>query len=161
MTTNLRQIETPTECSLLIAFVDLTHFSKFSQDKTDRELFDFIDSLYELIGRIIEEENGEILKFIGDGALIVFPEERLHEGVRALHELREEVNTFLRSYQFDSILRIKAHFGPVIYGPLGTRREKHFDVIGQNVNETALLKYNGKEIVFSEELQAKLKALLS
>lgn len=159
MATNLYQIETPTECSLLIAFVDLTRFCKISQGKTDQELFNFMNKLYELMGRIIEEEEqGQIIKFMGDGALIVFPESNLKEGVQALHQLREDVNTFLRSFQLDSVLRIKAHFGPVIYGPLGTRREKRFDVIGQNVNETAMLKLEKKDIVFSPELQAKINA---
>lgn len=37
----------------------------------------------------------------------------------------------------------KAHFGPVMAGPIGIRNDKHLDVFGETVNIAAMLKANG------------------
>ena len=41
---------------------------------------------------------------------------------------------------------IKAPFGPVICGKIGSRTEKRFDVFGQTVHTAALLNSNGLAI---------------
>ena len=62
------------EIDLLIAFADLTNFSKVTSKFSNLELFDYITKIYELSGEIIENEGGKIIKFIGDESLSIFSE---------------------------------------------------------------------------------------
>jgi len=51
---------------------------------------------------------------------------------------------------------IKAHFGPVVCGPVGPRGDRRFDVYGETVNVAALL--NSQGLAITEPAFRKLKA---
>jgi len=142
----LNNIETSLECNLLVSFFDLSWFSIFSQNKPIRYIFDFLAEYYEFVGDIIEQSGGRVVKFIGDGALVVFPEENLDSGVQALMTLREEGDKWLEERESPCRHMIKAHFGPVICGPVGSKSEKRFDVFGHTVNLTFIMKSSGLAI---------------
>jgi class 3 adenylate cyclase len=93
------------------------------------------------------------VKFIGDGALIVFEEQFAEAGIAALLTLKEQTDAWLREVAPRSRLMVKAHFGPVIAGGFGPTRT--FDVIGETVNTTARLAADGFAI--SAEAFGKLK----
>ncbi|MFT5090487.1 MAG: class 3 adenylate cyclase [Planctomycetota bacterium] len=107
-------------------------------------------------GIAIERAGGVIVKFIGDAALVVFSEESVDAGVVALLELREEGDAWLSERGLHSQHIVKAHFGPVTCGPIGTRDDKRFDVFGETVNIAATLHSNG--LACTPQLFRKLAA---
>lgn len=140
---NLRKINAPTELNLLIGFADLSNFARISAKKSSSEISQYISKIYELTGDCIEFTGGLVIKFIGDASLIVFPGDKIDEGILALKKLKREIDNFNKSKGFDSQLKVKCHFGDVMIGRMGTKTEKKLDIIGSNVNITALLKSNG------------------
>jgi adenylate cyclase len=150
-------VNAPTERSLLVAFTDVTGFAKEFQNRTNREMFDLMSQFYELIGNEVKASGGKVVKFMGDAALLVYPEENAKRVVEALQQLSATADNWLKAHGLSGELRVRAHMGPVICGPLGTASEKRFDVLGDTVNVTALLHPNG--FILSPELQRHLQSL--
>ena len=144
-------IHSPIDCRLLVAFCDLTNFAKLSRDKPSKDIFDIMSQYFELSGDIVEKSGGKIVKFIGDGILIVFPDYLAIEGINTLKELQQKVSNLFDRESYDCLLRVKAHLGSVTCGRIGTRQDKRFDVFGHHVNQTVLL--TGSDFMISKELE--------
>ena len=61
----------------------------------------------------------------------------------SLKKLKSEIDTYNKKNSYESCLIVKAHFGKVLTGMLGTKNDKRFDIIGNAVNIAAGLKSNG------------------
>jgi len=144
--TDLKLQPSATEKDLLVAFFDLSRFAREIRGLSSRELFDLMSHYYEFVGDIIENAGGTIVKFIGDAALIVFPEDQVDKGVLTLQALKEQGDAWLSQRGMHSHHIIKAHFGSVTCGPIGTKSEKQFDVFGDVVNIAATLSTNNLAI---------------
>jgi adenylate cyclase len=136
-------VEGRAEVPLLIAFVDLTRFFLQSQRVSDTELADTLDAFYECVSARIDKSGGRVVKFLGDAALVVFPEDAVDRGVEALLETKDAVDDLMESRRWDCRLTVKAHFGTTVAGPFGGAGAKRFDVIGKAVNTTATLEGSG------------------
>ena len=138
-----RRPETRAETPLLIGFVDLTRFFVQSQRVDDVELADTIDDYYRRIAAGVAPAGGRVVKFIGDAALVVFPEKEVDRGVEALLELKDAIDRFMQARGWDCRLTVKAHFGTAVAGPFGPPGAERFDVIGKAVNTAAALDGHG------------------
>jgi adenylate cyclase len=127
------------ELPFLIAFVDLTRFFVQSQRVSDTTMADVIDGYYQRVASIVDKGGGRVVKFIGDAALVVFPENAVDGGVQALLDLKESVDELMAAEGWDCRLTVKAHFGTTVAGPFGPSSSRHFDVIGKAVNTAAAL----------------------
>ena len=92
----------------------------------------------------LETSGGTLIKFIGDSALIVFPEDRLDHGVLAMLNLKENLESYLGQAGFDAKLVFGLHFGEVAVGPFGKEPYRNLDVMGGGVNQAAIVA-NGKQ----------------
>ena len=136
-------VEHRTEVPLLIAFVDLTRFMVQSQRVTDLELADTLDAFYECVAVPVEKSGGRVVKFLGDAALVVFPEDALDRGVEALLQMKDAVDDLMESRRWECRLTVKVHFGTAVAGSYGAAGAKRFDVIGKAVNTAATLEGSG------------------
>lgn len=136
---------TPTETSLLIAVSDLTAFTRSSAAVgTAVDLFRLMDEYAEWIGDLVSSSGGHVVKFIGDGVLMVWPAAQADDGIRALWRLRQEGDAWWAGRGFPACRHdIKAHVGTVAWGFLGVRDDKRPDLIGSAVNACFLLKGHG------------------
>ena len=144
--TSLTDISQATEMELLVAFFDLTQFARFAQNHTSREVFETLGAYFEFVGDVVAEGGGTVVKFIGDAGLLAYPEERVDSGVLSLSRLLEEGDAWLQRHGLPCRNVIKAHFGAVTCGPIGTRHKKDFEVYGETVNTAALLRSEGLAI---------------
>ena len=132
------------ETSLLIAFADLTRFMRESARRSDLQLAEVLDGFYARVAARVNAAGGRVVKFIGDAAFVVFPEDRADEGVRALLGLREEIDRWIREeHGWESRLVVKLHFGTAVAGPFGPPGEAFLDVVGRAVNVAATLPSQG------------------
>lgn len=139
----------------LVACSDLTGFAKLSSKLTEEELFQLLSDYYEFVGDTIVQSGGKVIKFMGDAALMLFPEMQADTGVRALLTLQQSGDKFLTGLGASCRHRIRAHFGSVQVGELGTRDNKRIDVIGSTVNTLFLLK--ASEFAMTPEAFRKLQ----
>jgi len=147
-------IENRAEVPLLIAFADLTRFMTQSQRTDDLDLAETLDAFYEHIAAAVRAGGGTVVKFIGDAALIVFPEDATDRGVETLLGLKDSVDELMIQRGWDCRLTIMAHFGTVIAGGFGGKDDKRYDVVGKVVNVTAGL--DGSGVTLSAEAFRKL-----
>ncbi len=129
--------------SSLVACSDLTGYAKLTNSKSEEEIFHLLSDYYEFVGDTIAPANGTVIKFMGDAALMVFPESSVDSGVEALLSLYTEGDRYLSSQGIPCRHHIRAHFGTVLMGELGTRTEKRLDILGSEVNAMFLLKAAG------------------
>ncbi len=129
--------------NMLVSFMDIKNFARNFQNKDTQHAMDVIDKFYETVGDSIEPNGGEIIKFIGDSALIVFSEDKVDIGIRSLLKCKKQVDKLLKENGRNSQLLVQAHFGEVVYGNIRTKMKTFTDVLGETVNAAALLKSNG------------------
>ena len=127
------------ERELIISFIDLSTFTRDASHREEAVIAETMDAYYERVAHHAATAAGIAVKFIGDGALLVFPTERADDAVRALLALRDDVDAWMARECWVSRLMVKAHTGKVVAGGFGPRGAKRFDVIGNVVNTTARL----------------------
>jgi adenylate cyclase len=142
------------EIHVLIAFIDAMGFALQSTRVADDEIADVIDGYYQLIAEQMSAAGGRVVKFIGDGALVVFDATDTDRGICALLDLKLEVDRYFDGHGWECRASIKAHVGTAIAGPYGPPGDRRFDVIGKTVNTAAMLDPSG--VALSAEAFRKL-----
>jgi adenylate cyclase len=141
---------------------DLRGFSKLADHLPGQDVLNILNVYFELVAGAVIHHGGEILKFIGDGLLAVFPvtdaedeqnaaTDSLLAAQRALHDINL-VNT--QSHEtLDAIhgwrpLRtgIALHLGEVFFGNVGAPERLDFTVIGGAVNEVSRVEALTREL---------------
>ena len=143
--------------ALAIAFLDLARFQIASRRVKDVELAMLLEDFYERIADGVKPAGGRVVKFMGDGALVVFPIDRASQAARTLLMLKSDVDARLAKRHFLSTLVVRFHADEVMSGPIGPKADRRYDVIGQAVNRTAVLR-SGEPVTLSADAYAKLDA---
>ena len=134
-----------------IWFCDLRGFTDLSGRLSVEEVTGLLNDYFDCMAAPIEAHGGEILKFIGDAVLAIFPCETTEQArstaadkalsaadaaVAALAELNDR-----RKGAGQEALRcgIALHIGEVMYGNIGSGKRLDFTVIGPAVNLVARL----------------------
>lgn len=146
------------EVCLLVAFIDLTGFALQSTRVPDTELAAAVDGYYQRVAERIAAAGGRVVKYIGDGTLIVFDADDTEPGVAALLDVKRLVDRYFEDLGWNCRATVKAHVGTVIAGPYGPPDDLRFDVIGKTVNTAAMLDTTG--ITLSHEAFHRLSPAL-
>lgn len=159
-----------TTITAALYFADLRGFTALA-DTAGMSLLGRLNQHLEAMAGPVAERGGEVLKFLGDGLLAVFPitEERPKEAAcaAAVHAAREALLrnvTVNRSRPGEPSLDldIALHSGDVFYGNIGDTSRLDFTVIGPAVNEAsrmeALCSPLGCSIIMSETVAAASSA---
>ena len=125
---------------------DLRSFTSISEHWPRDDVISSLNDYFDAMGAPVQEHGGEILKFIGDGMLAIFPLEEEAACVRALEAARQarramaELNA-RRAERGAATLGygLALHLGDVMYGNIGTQTRLDFTVIGPAVNTAARL----------------------
>jgi len=130
----------------VIWLCDLRGFTSLSEALSREDLIELLNGYFGPMCDAVAEQGGEILKFIGDAMLAIFPivadtsatcSAALVAAERAQAALIEEN----RRRQGAGLLRIEyglaLHVGDVMYGNIGSDTRLDFTVIGPAVNLTA------------------------
>jgi len=151
-------------------FSDLRNFTHLTETLPANQLLDMLNDYFEFVSAAVSARGGEILRFIGDAMLIVFPidADMSHRAAcnAAIDAALDACNTLAtlnhrrqRHGQPPIEFGVGLNVGEVIYGNVGAPDRLDFTVMGPAVNRTArlesLTKSLGTNILFSEEF-AKL-----
>jgi adenylate cyclase len=120
---------------------------------------------FETIAEAVEASQGEILKFIGDGVLAVFPTgESLDAADVCENALNAARQALLAAREADPPLDLRfgigLHVGEVLYGNIGSPTRIDFTVLGQAVNVASriegLCAELDRPVLFSQEFADRL-----
>lgn len=130
-----------------IFLCDLRGFTSLSDKLEGEEIIETLDDYFDCMIEPISALGGEVLKFMGDGMLAIFPmDERTgqlacqsalaaaEEGVRNLKALNERRFT---DGKRQLAVGVGLHAGDVIFGNIGSADRLDFTVIGRAVNEVS------------------------
>jgi adenylate cyclase len=121
---------------------DLRGFTELSDHVSGDRVIAILNEVFDLQAAAIASHGGEILKFIGDGLLAIFPAPTAEDAPRAaasaLAAARETLAGLVARTSPDGEaplrIAIALHYGSVIYGNIGAADRLDFTVIGPAVN---------------------------
>jgi adenylate cyclase len=146
----------------VVWFSDLRSFTSMSSAMPPAEVIAVLNELFDCQVPPIERHGGEVLKFMGDGLLAIFPCERVEDTSRRCDEALTAADEAFaaieaRNAQAAHPLRfgVALHVGELAYGNIGGSARLDFTAIGSAVNLTARLEgltsKLGQRLVVSEE----------
>ncbi|MTH96574.1 DUF427 domain-containing protein [Roseibium sp. RKSG952] len=134
-----------------ILFCDLRGSTRLEAELSRGDYIAQLNRFFETTADRVNTHDGEVLKFIGDAVLAIFPVNSVREDAcaRAVLAAREIVHG-LAAPEDDGALpldcAIGIAFGEVTYGNVGSRERLDFTVIGSAANIAARLSDHGKRI---------------
>ena len=151
-----------------ILVADFRHFTEISERLPVDRIIPWLNAGLSCIGDPINRHGGQILKFLGDGLLAIFPStnDDATACAGALAAARDAMRELKRlsgdpAYEADFAL----HVGEVGYGNIGTTDRLDFTVIGPAVNEAArmekLCDTLGVNLVMSAHFAAHIDAAVT
>ena len=120
-------------CQMVVCIVDISGFAKTCREKSDQEIYQILDKFYILVETIISEAGGEIVKFMGDSALMVFELEKRDPVEQALQKLKVQSDNLWQKFNAECKLNVKSDVCSLICGEMGLT--KRFDIVGKDLNE--------------------------
>jgi adenylate cyclase len=132
-----------------VLIADLRNFTALTEVYQPAEIVGFLNEHFELIDRHVEENSGEILKFMGDSVLAIFPTDAEDPQKACMAALASAQNLLKANEALnrertqnggpDIGVDVVLHLGEVFYGNVGARGRLDFTVIGRAVNEASRL----------------------
>jgi class 3 adenylate cyclase len=117
--------------TLLIGTFDLKGFTRAIRGLDSARVADIVDALYLTLGEGVTRSGGRIVKYLGDGALAVWPPEAADSALEAMLELRNSVAAAIGKHGMKSELVVRLHCGDAVAGEFGPDRQ--YDVFGGEV----------------------------
>jgi adenylate cyclase len=149
-------------------YADIRAFTAIADMTPGAAVIELLDEVFETLTASLRPRGGEVLKFLGDGMLAIFPFEdgtreqtcrqALDAATEAVHAI-DQLNTARRAAgKPTAAIDLALHLGEVLYGNVGAVDRLDFTVIGPAVNEAArieaLCEPLGRQVLVSAELAA-------
>jgi adenylate cyclase len=150
----------------VVWFSDIRGFSAMSSIMQPEEIIELLNTYYETIIPVVREYGGEVLKFLGDGLLVIFSAREGKErqvkyqsliaanaAGRALKKLNERR---ISEGKIPLEHGIGLHYGLIQYGNIGSHDRLDFTAVGSAVNiasrVAALCSELGRSVLISADL---------
>lgn len=123
-------------------FSDIRGWTELNNTERPEVVIDHANRYFDIVATAVETNGGEILKFLGDGVLAIFPMQGLEDEATVCEQALASARQALRGTDQDRGPRalsfgIGLHFGEVLYGNVGSETRLDFTVFGQAVNLAA------------------------
>jgi adenylate cyclase len=152
-------------------FADVRGFTGIADAAPGPVLIELLDSVFETLTAALRPREGQVLKFLGDGMLAIFPFtpetedaacqralDAATEAMAALAALNEARHAAGKPV---ATVDLALHAGEVLYGNVGAVDRLDFTVIGPAVNEVArieaLCEPLGRSVLLSAEFAASMR----
>lgn len=150
-----------------IWFADLRGFTRLSERLPIPEVLAYLNAWFGIIGEVVEAHGGEVLKFIGDAVLAIFPTSPGQDRRTACRMALAAAQEFCQRTKDENALRrssgdtplvhgLALHVGEVAYGNIGAPHRLDFTVIGPAVNRASrlldLAKRLDQQVIVSQTL---------
>jgi adenylate cyclase len=157
----------------VIWYSDMRNSTPLAEALSPEDFFAMVNAYFECTAGAVIDSGGEVLRFIGDAVLAIFPirkgsfteKQACQRAMRAMREAERRVRRLNseRAKNDQPLIEygLGLHVGDVLYGNIGVPERLEFSVIGPAANETARLESLTKEIkhsvVVSEHFARNIK----
>ena len=149
-------------------FADMRGFTKLADGTAGLEVIELLDEVFETLTAPLRSRGGQVLKFMGDGMLAIFPllgetqaetcRNAIDAAREAMHALDRVNGARAEASKPVAEVDLALHIGEVLYGNVGAADRLDFTVIGPAVNEAArietLCEPLGRKVLVSAEFAA-------
>jgi adenylate cyclase len=149
-------------------YADIRGFTAIADKTPGLAVIELLNEVFETLTASLRPRGGQVLKFMGDGMLAIFPFNEATRGETCRHALDAAAEAMhalarLKGAQCETgkpviEVDLALHIGEVLYGNVGAVDRLDFTVIGPAVNETArmetLCKPLGRNVLVSADLAA-------
>ncbi len=142
------------KAKLVIMFVDIRAFTKWSSNKPPTEVIRMLNKHHQLVTNIISKNYGRINKVMGDGLIIYFHEISIYKALESAFKIHEDLRN-----ENKLPVGIGLDIGEVVMGDLGEEIRLDYTLIGQPVNYASRMcsAAAAGEIVITKTLYNTLK----
>jgi adenylate cyclase len=164
---NPQFLERPVRQNVAVVFLDLSRFTEVAETLGPEWTRELLAAFHALIERDVEQHDGFVVDYMGDGAMIIFgvPQSQPDDAARAvsaIRQLQKSITAWIAALPpiaRDRLsMRIGGHFGPAVVSRLGSAHHQHVTATGDTVNATSRLldiaKQYGASVVVSDDLHA-------
>ncbi|MFN4089968.1 MAG: adenylate/guanylate cyclase domain-containing protein [Alphaproteobacteria bacterium] len=154
--------------SAVLWYCDIRGFTAVSEHQPRDAVIDMLNDFFGCVGSAVERHGGEVVKFVGDGMLAIFPvdgagcadrvAEALDAAVAAIEALRAVQERRDQAGEPPFGFGIALHLGEVMYGNIGSPTRLDFTVIGPAVNLAVRLEEVNKALGLPLIVSAALAA---
>jgi adenylate cyclase len=149
-------------------YADIRAFTVIADTTPGAAVVELLNEIFETVTAALRPRGGQVLKFLGDGMLAIFPFDDIDREQtcrRALEGAAEAMRAIDRLHAVRrqagepaATVDLALHLGEVMYGNVGAVDRLDFTVIGPAVNEVArieaLCEPLGRKVLVSAELAA-------
>jgi adenylate cyclase len=130
------------DINAVIWFCDLRDSTLLADSMSRRDFLALLNEYFECVLGPVLEQGGQVLRFIGDAALAIFPvgarpAEACAKALAAAREALARMDKLNRGRSRPLRFGIGLHLGELTYGNIGTPSRIEFTVIGAAANEAA------------------------
>ena len=141
----------------VVMFTDIHSYSLVALELGEHQAR-FLQALYEALGDAICEHGGEIIKYLGDGVLCLFPAGAEAAAVACAIRLREAYSQMVaeRGIRAQTELEVGIGSGPVTLGVFGHSSLRQKDVVGELVHTVGGIGHH-RGIAITSEVYERVK----
>ena len=129
----------------VIMFTDLRGFTQKMETWEEKKLLAALNDYFEVVVQAVESQGGDVLKFMGDGILSIFPFENPDQSTErcrsAIEAARDAITVLgklnqrrMKAGEDELAMGIGLNRGTVTYGNIGSPGRLDFTVLGPAVN---------------------------
>jgi adenylate cyclase len=153
-----------------VMFLDIREFTRFAEGKKPAEVVNYLNFLFDFMIEIINENNGIIYKFLGDGFMAVFGAP-VNDGMECVHAVTASRKIIERTRAEaaagripETELGIGLHAGIVMTGEVGSSLRREYTIIGEIVNLASRLEQLNRQfntsLLVSDIVHASIEGML-
>jgi class 3 adenylate cyclase len=149
----------PKTQTMILALTGVWGATKACEARGDAAWFRVLAEYYTMVAMAIHPAEGKFVKGMGDGTLLLFPEEKARDAVAVLKALYQDANVLWHAFDPSCQFHLKIGRGTVVAGMLGAPGEERFDVVGNALNQLfkKLMHDKGEDIYISPDVAALTK----
>lgn len=133
-----------TEIEAAVMITDMRGFTVLSETLGPDRLLNVLGTYFEIVVDAVRSQDGDVLKFIGDGVLALFSAEDKGREDACARAVLSVAQAFARNTDPDLRFVSAVHVGPVVYGNIGSLDRLDFTVVGPTVNYVSRLETAAK-----------------
>jgi adenylate cyclase len=128
-------------------YADIRGFTSISDSEPGPVIVELLSDVFEILTASLRERGGQVLKFIGDGMLAIFPfgdadraetcRRALDAAIEAMRNIETLNATRASAGAPTASVDLALHLGDALYGNVGAIDRLDFTVIGPAINEAA------------------------
>ncbi|HEY2920458.1 MAG TPA: adenylate/guanylate cyclase domain-containing protein [Candidatus Binatia bacterium] len=157
--------------NVCVMFLDIRNFSSYAAGERPEAVMAYLNTLFDFMIDVVNEHQGIVNKFLGDGFMAVFGAP-IEDAERCAHAVGASLEILKRLDRLNAAGKIHPtrvgiglHMGEAVTGNVGSSERKEYTIIGDVVNLASRLEQATKEfharLLISEAVRRSLDGAIS